>query len=172
MTSEDRITRDAGDFRLIDRTILNRLRELNDINPYVRGVISSLACNEAGIIYDRAARLHGKSKFPLFKLFRFAMDGIIAHSVIPLRLATYIGMVVSTMTFLMSLAYLGAALFFGSSWPSGFATLIIVTLFGISLNAIFLGIIGEYVSRIYQQVRWRPLVVVEIAVNLDQVGDK
>ena len=171
-TSEDRITRDAGDFRLIDRSIINRLRELNDINPYVRGVISSLACNEAGIIYDRAARLHGRSKFPLIKLFRFAMDGIIAHSVIPLRLATYIGMMVSTITFLMSVAYLCAALFFGNSWPSGFATLVIVMLFGISLNAIFLGIIGEYVSRIYQQVRWRPLVVIENAINLDQGAGK
>jgi len=172
MTSEDRITRDAGDFRLIDRSILDRLRQLNDINPYVRGVISSLACNETGIVYDRAARLHGKSKFPLFKLFRFAMDGLIAHSVIPLRLASYIGVAVSTITFLMSIIYLGAALFFGSSWPSGFATIVIIMLFGISLNAIFLGIIGEYVSRIYQQVRWRPLVVIENAVNLDQVGDK
>jgi glycosyltransferase involved in cell wall biosynthesis len=171
-TSEDRITRDAGDFRLIDRTILDRLRQLNDINPYVRGVISSVACNEAGIVYDRAARLHGKSKFPLLKLFRFAVDGIIAHSVIPLRLATYIGMAVSTVTFFMSIAYLCAAIFFGSSWPSGFATLIVITLFGISLNAIFLGIIGEYVSRIYQQVRWRPLVVIEDAVNLGQEAGK
>lgn len=171
-TSEDRITRDAGDFRLIDRSVLDRLRQLNDINPYVRGVISSIACNEAGIVYDRAARLHGKSKFPLIKLFRFAMDGIIAHSVIPLRLATYIGMAVSTITFLMSLGYLCAALFFGSSWPSGFATLVIVTLFGISLNAIFLGIIGEYVSRIYQQVLWRPLVVIENSVNIGQEAEE
>jgi dolichol-phosphate mannosyltransferase len=164
--SDDRITRDAGDFRLVDRSVLDRLTQLNDINPYVRGLISSFATHEAGIVYDRAPRLHGQSKFPVIRLFRFAVDGIIAHSVVPLRLATYIGLVVSTATFLLSLSYLAAALMSGSSWPSGFATLVIVTLFGISLNAIFLGIIGEYISRIYQQVRIRPLVVVERSINI------
>ena len=78
---------------------------------------------------------------------------------------------VSCLTFLLSLAYLVAALLFGSSWPSGFATLVIIVLFGISLNAIFLGIIGEYVSRIYQQVRIRPLVVVERAINVVEAAD-
>lgn len=164
--SDDRITRNAGDFRLVDRAVLQMLTQLNDINPYVRGLVSSFARNETGVVYDRVARLYGKSKFPVIKLFRFAIDGIIAHSVVPLRLATYIGLVVSTLTFLLSLAYLAAALLFGRSWPGGFATLVIVTLFGISLNAIFLGIIGEYVSRIYQQVRYRPLVVVERALNI------
>jgi dolichol-phosphate mannosyltransferase len=164
--SDDKITRDAGDFRLVDRSVLDILTRLNDINPYVRGLISSFAANEAGIPYDRAARLHGQSKFPVLKLFRFAIDGIIAHSVVPLRLATYVGLAVSTVTFLLSLAYLVAALLFGRSWPSGFATIVILVLFGISLNAIFLGIIGEYVSRIYQQVRIRPLVVVERALNI------
>lgn len=171
-TSDDRITRDAGDFRLVDRSVVDMLKELNDINPYVRGVVSSFARNEAGIVYDRNARLHGKSKFPVVKLFRFAIDGIIAHSVVPLRLATYIGLLVSMVTFLMSIGYLSAALFFGRSWPNGFATIVIVTLFGISLNAIFLGIIGEYVSRIYQQVRYRPLVVVERAINIVQKTER
>ena len=166
--SDDRITRDAGDFRLVDRSVLEMLKELNDINPYVRGLISAFARNETGIVYDRDARQHGESKFPVIKLFRFAVDGIIAHSVVPLRLATYVGLVVSTSTFLLSMAYLVAALLFGRSWPSGFATIVIVTLFGISLNAIFLGIIGEYVSRIYQQVRIRPLVVVEQAINITE----
>jgi dolichol-phosphate mannosyltransferase len=166
--SDDRITRDAGDFRLVDRSVLEMLKQLNDINPYVRGLVSAFARHEAGIVYDRAARQHGESKFPVIKLFRFAVDGIIAHSVVPLRLATYTGLVVSTSTFLLSVGYLVAALLFGRSWPSGFATLVIVTLFGISLNAIFLGIIGEYISRIYQQVRIRPLVVVERAINLSE----
>jgi dolichol-phosphate mannosyltransferase len=81
-------------------------------------------------------------------------------------MATYVGVLVSTLTFLTTIGYLCAAIFFGQSWPSGFATIVIVALFGISLNAIFLGIIGEYISRIYQQVRYRPLVVVERAINI------
>ena len=170
--SDDRITRDAGDFRLVDRSVLERLKQLNDINPYVRGLVSSFACNEVGIVYDRAARLYGESKFPLVKLVRFAVDGIIAHSVVPLRLATYTGLVVSLVTFLMSIGYFIAALLSGKSWPSGFASIFIVSLFGISLNAIFLGIIGEYISRIYQQVRIRPLVVVEKAINVLEEGNR
>jgi len=170
--SEDRVTRDAGDFRLVDRSIIELLKDLNDINPYVRGLVSAFAINEAGVAYDRAARLHGKSKFPLVKLFSFAIDGIIAHSILPLRLATYTGALVSSVTFLLSMGYLVAALLFGRTWPSGFATVIIVALFGISLNAIFLGIIGEYVSRIYQQVRSRPLVVIERAINVVESARK
>jgi polyisoprenyl-phosphate glycosyltransferase len=164
--SDDQVTRDAGDFRLVDRSVINRLRSLNDFNPYVRGVVSSLAARETGIPYDRVQRIHGRSKFPLRKLVGFALDGILGHSVLPLRLASYAGLAISVVLFLLGLFYTLGALIFGRSWPSGFATLIVVTLFGVSLNAIFLGIIGEYVSRIYQQVRFRPLVVVEKALNL------
>ena len=164
--SDDPLTRDAGDFRLVDRSVIDRLKELNDYNPYVRGVVSSFAARETGIPYDRAPRLHGRSKFPLRKLVGFALDGIIGHSVLPLRLASYAGLSISVLVFLLAVLYLFEALLLRNSWPSGFATLVVVTLFGISLNAIFLGIIGEYVSRIYQQVRFRPLVTVEATRNI------
>jgi len=164
--SDDQVTRDAGDFRLVDRSVIDRLKELNDFNPYVRGVVSSFAAREIGIPYDRAQRIHGRSKFPLRKLVGFALDGIIGHSVLPLRLASYAGLSISIIVFLIGVFYVLGALLFRQSWPSGFATLIVVTLFGISLNAIFLGIIGEYVSRIYQQVRFRPLVTVEATANI------
>lgn len=164
--SDDQVTRDAGDFRLVDRSVIDRLKALNDFNPYVRGVVSSLAARETGIPYDRVQRIHGRSKFPLRKLVGFALDGILGHSVLPLRLASYAGLAISLVIFLLGLFYIFGALLFGRSWPSGFATIVVVTLFGISLNAIFLGIIGEYVSRIYQQVRFRPLVVVEKALNI------
>lgn len=164
--SEDQVTRDAGDFRLVDRSVIDRLKVLNDFNPYVRGAVSSLAAREAGIPYDRVQRIYGRSKFPLRKLMGFALDGILGHSVLPLRLASYAGLIISIGTFLLGMFYVVGALALGRSWPDGFATIVVVTLFGISLNAIFLGIIGEYVSRIYQQVRYRPLVVVEAALNI------
>jgi dolichol-phosphate mannosyltransferase len=166
--SDDPLTRDAGDFRLVDRSVINQLKLLNDTNPYVRGVISSLAARECGIVYDRGRRVYGRSKFPIRRLVRFALDGIIGHSVVPLRLASYAGLVISVLSFCLSLFYVFGALFFGQSWPGGFATLVVVVLFGISLNAIFLGIIGEYLSRIYHQVRYRPLVVVERAINISE----
>jgi dolichol-phosphate mannosyltransferase len=164
--SDDPLTRDAGDFRLVDRSVIDRLKELNDYNPYVRGVVSSFAARETGVPYDRAPRLHGRSKFPVRKLVGFALDGIIGHSVLPLRLASYAGLSISIFVFLLAMFYLFEALLFRHSWPSGFATLVVIMLFGISLNAIFLGIIGEYVSRIYQQVRFRPLVTVEATQNI------
>lgn len=169
-TSDDQITRDAGDFRLVDRSVIDLLKTLNDFNPFVRGVVSSFAAREVGIPYDRTQRIYGRSKFPVRKLVGFALDGILGHSVLPLRLASYSGLAISLITFVVSLFYIFGALFFGQSWPSGFATAVVVTLFGISLNAIFLGIIGEYVSRIYQQVRYRPLVVVERTINLAGKG--
>lgn len=120
--SEDPLTRDAGDFRLVDRSVIDQLKELNDYNPYVRGVVSSFAARETGIPYDRAPRLHGRSKFPVRKLVGFALDGIIGHSVLPLRLASYAGLSISVLVFLLALFYLFEALWFRHSWPSGFAT--------------------------------------------------
>jgi dolichol-phosphate mannosyltransferase len=170
--SDDQITRDAGDFRLVDRSVIDLLKDLNDFNPFVRGVVSSFAAREIAVPYDRAPRIHGRSKFPVRKLVGFALDGILGHSILPLRLASYSGLAISIVIFMVSLFYIFGALFFGQSWPTGFATVVVVTLFGISLNAIFLGIIGEYVSRIYQQVRYRPLVVVERMLNVTGKGAK
>jgi glycosyltransferase involved in cell wall biosynthesis len=170
--SDDQITRDAGDFRLVDRSVIDQLKRLNDFNPFVRGVVSSFAAREVGIPYDRVQRMHGRSKFPFRTLVGFAVDGIVGHSILPLRLASYSGFVISLIIFVISLFYIIGALFFGQSWPGGFATLVVVSLFGISLNAIFLGIIGEYVSRIYQQVRYRPLVIVERTINIAGGGAK
>lgn len=164
--SEDEITPDAGDFRLISRSVLDQLSEINDVSPYVRGITSALAANLAAIPYDRVERQRGASKFNLFRLVAFGMNGIIGHSLAPLRLAVYVGVIVAVLTFLLSLFYLIGGLVSGEGWPSGFATTTVLLLLGLSLNAIFLGIIGEYVGRIYQQIRQTPLTVIERAINL------
>jgi glycosyltransferase involved in cell wall biosynthesis len=164
--SDQEVTANAGDFRLIDRTILDQLRSIYDVNPYMRGLTSSLAVNEGKIPYDRRPRQYEQSKFPARRLFRFAIDGIVGHSIVPLRFASYIGVVVSLLALALSAFYILAALLFGGGWPSGFATTTVLLLFNVSLNAIFMGILGEYVSRIYQQVQQHPLVVIEKAVNV------
>jgi glycosyltransferase involved in cell wall biosynthesis len=163
--SEEKAPKDAGDFRLVDRRILDHLKTIQDLHPYVRGLIASLATNETGILYDRSARTHGRSKYPFAKLISFGMDGIISHSVLPLRLATYIGLALSVATFLLSVYYFISALLFGAQWPPGFATITVLILLGMSLNAIFMGVLGEYISRIYQQTRHRPLTLIERALN-------
>ena len=169
--SEEKITSGAGDFRLVDRTILDHLRRTPDLHPYVRGLIASLAANEAGIPYDRSARVRGQSKFPLLKLVRFGLEGIISHSILPLRLASYIGLALSVVTFFLCVFYAVSALMFGADWPKGFATTTVLILLGMSLNAIFMGLLGEYISRIYQQVRQRPLTLIERTINIDQRQD-
>ena len=166
--SNDNLMVDAGDFRLVDRSILDQLRSIHEAHPYTRGLISSLAKHQIGTPVDRDRRLFDRSKFPLRRLFSFAMDGVLAHSVVPLRLATYFGFIMAGGLFLLACGYTIGRLLAGSDWPSGFATLAVLIAMGASLNAIFLGIIGEYVGRIYNQVRQRPNAIVEYTINFDE----
>lgn len=168
--SSDNLMLDSGDFRLVDRSILDQLRRIDDASPYTRGLTSLLAANQAGVPYDRSNRESGTSKFPLVKLIGLAVDGFIAHSTVPLRVASYTGLVIALLTCLASAFYLMLRLFFGISGPPGFTTITLLVLFGISLNAIFLGIIGEYVGRIYNQVRIRPTTVIERAINMPEIS--
>ena len=163
--SEDELPLDAGDFRLVDRRVLDELRKFEDDQPYVRGTIAALGFDQIGIPYDRAERKYGESKFSFRELTGLAIDGILNHSVVPLRFATYLGLGISIATLFASGAYIIGRLFLGKDWPPGFATIIILILGSLSLNALFLGIIGEYLSRIYRQVKRRPLTVVECEVN-------
>lgn len=164
--SDDNLMLDSGDFRLIDRSVLEKLRATNDAAPYTRGLTSMLAAKQIGVPYDRQNRQAGKSKFPVSKLVGLAIDGLITHSIVPLRLASYIGIAASVLTCIASVTYIFMRLFLGIGWPAGFATITVLLLFGISLNGIFLGIIGEYVGRIYNQVRQRPTAVIEHHINL------
>jgi dolichol-phosphate mannosyltransferase len=166
--SDDNLVADGGDFRLVDRRILDQLRSIHEAHPYTRGLISSLAKRQIGTPIDRDRRLFDRSKFPLRRLFSLAMDGVLAHSVLPLRLATYFGFIMAGGLFLLACGYTIGRLLAGSDWPSGFATLAVLIAMGASLNAIFLGIIGEYVGRIYSQVRQRPNTVIEYTINLDE----
>jgi dolichol-phosphate mannosyltransferase len=163
--SEDKLPYDAGDFRLVDRRVLDVLKQIDDYQPYLRGLIATLGFNQIGIPYNRNERLSGKSKFNMAQLFGLALDGIMNHSVVPLRFATGIGLVVSVSTFVGTVVYLLGKVILGKPWPPGFTTLVILILGSLSLNALFLGIIGEYLGRIYRQVKKRPLTIVEAEIN-------
>ena len=166
--SEDDLPLDAGDFRLVDRCVLNELRKFEDYQPYLRGTIAALGFEQIGIPYERAERDRGQSKFSVKQLIGLALDGIFNHSVVPLRIATYLGLAISCATLLAIVGYLVGRLFLGKNWPPGFATIIALILGSLSLNALFLGIIGEYLGRIYRQVKRRPLTMVEREVNAVQ----
>lgn len=163
--SEDKLPRDAGDFRLVDKAVIEELKKIEDQNPYLRGSIATMGFKQIGIEYDRAARQRGESKFPLKELIKLALDGILNHSILPLRMATYIGLIVSFITFIGIFVYSFRRLFFHHEWPAGFTTTTVLLLLSISLNALFLGIIGEYLGRIYHQVKKRPITIIEKKIN-------
>ncbi len=163
--SEDRLPLDAGDFRLVDRRVLDVLRRIQDQRPYLRGTLATLGFPQKGISYERLARTRGESKFSLRELFALAFDGIMSQSTGPLRVATYTGLTVSLVTFLAVVYYSIARFVFGQSWPPGFATTTVLLLSSLSLNAMFLGIIGEYVGRIFRQVRSAPITVIEQSID-------
>jgi len=168
--SDDELPKDAGDFRLLDRCILDILSQIHDCHPYLRGTIAALGFEQIGIPYSRAERTAGRSKFSLGQLFELATDGILNHSLVPLRLATYAGFLVSTLSVLTMVAYLVGRIL-GAAWPAGFATLAVLILASLGITSMFLGIIGEYLGRIYQQLKGRPLTIIETAINpawLDQ----
>jgi polyisoprenyl-phosphate glycosyltransferase len=164
--SEEPLPLDAGDFRLVDRKVLDILKEIDDSTPYLRGTIATLGFNQIGIEYNREERKKGKSKFSFKDLFNLAMDGILNHSVIPLRIATYTGGLISLSAFICMIAYFIMKIFWGNSWPAGFTTIILLLLLSLGLNSLFLGIIGEYIGRIYHQVKKRPITIIEKQINI------
>lgn len=161
----------AGDFRLIDRSILEQLKIIDDAQPYVRGLTSELARNEAGVAYARDHRKFGESKFPLRQLVMLALDGIYGHSTVPLKIAMKSGILIAFVTLMVIVGFILSKIFFGAGWPAGYTTTIVLILFGISLNALLLGIIGEYVARIYQQVKTRPTTIIEKTINVNATVD-
>ncbi len=163
--SEDELPNDAGDFRLVDRRAIDELMKIEDSTPYLRGTIATLGFSQVGVPYDRAARERGASKFSYGELLVFAADGILNHSVVPLRIATFVGLIIATCTFLALVGYAVAKIWFKVPMPTGWATTTALILLSLSVNSIFFGVIGEYLGRMYRQTKRRPLVIIDEAVD-------
>jgi len=165
------LPRDAGDFRLVDRRVMEELRNLRDSSPYIRGTIAGLGFNQVGIPYDREARKAGQSKFPVKELISLSIDGIISHSVFPLRFATYCGILIFIMAIIAGLSFVIGKIFYGTDWPSGFPTLVLILLMSVCVNAIFFGILGEYIGRIYHNTRNEPISIIDEKVGYPDIED-
>ncbi len=159
--SEDPIPRDAGDFRLISRRVIEELRRINEPSPYLRGTIATLGYRQTGIDYARRARTTGSSKFSFFDNIKLALDGIVNQSVVPLRMATYVGISIAMLTVLASLGYIVAYYTVGFRAPAGFTTTTVLILGSLGINALLLGIIGEYLGRMYLQMKNRSHTIIE-----------
>jgi len=165
LLSEDKLQVDAGDFRLISRRIIDLVCAYRDANPYLRGTIATLGFEQVGVPYARNARKFGESKFPFSKLLSLALDGILNHSTVPLRFATYFGLGASLLTVILMLCYAFVRIVLGAEWPAGFTTLAALILLSISINAMLLGIIGEYLGRMYRQIHVAPVSIIESVID-------
>lgn len=156
---------DVGDFRLVDRRALDAFRSMRESNRYVRGMFSWIGFRQIGVRYTRAPRFAGTTKYPLRKMLKFAADGIVSFSNVPLRVALQAGFVVSGLAFAFGVAALVAKLA-GFYRVSGLASLAIVTAFLGGMQLIVLGVMGEYIARIHDEVKDRPLYIVRETIGL------
>lgn len=159
--SEDPIPQNAGDFRLISRRVIEELRGMEDSKPYLRGTIALLGFNQLGVNYARRPRAIGTTKFKIYDSVMLALDGIVNQSIVPLRIAIYFGVLVAFATLLAIVGYLIAYYTVGFRAPAGFTTTTVLILFSLCVNALMLGVIGEYLGRMYLQMKKRSLSIVE-----------
>lgn len=162
--SEHPIPRDAGDFRLIDKRVVSALRRYKSSDPYLRGMIAGMGFRQIGVPYNRDARIAGSSNFRLGHLIRLGLAGVYNHSVVPLRIASYSGLVLLAISFLGTLYYIAIRLL-KPDLPQGLASIHILVLFGIGFQSLLLGILGEYLLRIYLIVRAEPIALIEDSIN-------
>lgn len=153
------IPRDTGDFRLIDRRVVLALRQMREHHRFMRGLSVWVGFKQTGVLYDRHERFAGTTQYPLRKMIKFASDAITSFSYLPLQLATNLGFVVSGLA-LVAIPIVAVLRLLGSEFFLGQASTLIAVLFIGGVQLIFLGIMGEYLGRVYDEVKKRPLYIV------------
>lgn len=156
---------DTGDFRLMSRRVVIALRALRETHRFVRGMVSWVGFKQTAVLYDRPGRFAGETKYPLRKMLRFAIDGITSFSVLPLRFATYLGMFISVASVGVAIWAVVAHFALRATVPGWTASVVLTSLLA-AVQLLMIGILGEYIGRIYEQVKGRPLYLVGDNINL------
>jgi dolichol-phosphate mannosyltransferase len=162
---------DTGDFRLMSRRVVLTLRALRETHRFVRGMVSWVGFKQTAVLYDRPARVAGETKYPLRKMLRFAIDGITSFSILPLRFSTYLGMTMSVLSVAYALWAVIVHFVLKQTVAGWTATVVLIALLA-SVQLLMIGILGEYVGRIYEAVKLRPLYIVRDRVNLERDDDE
>ncbi len=160
---------DVGDFRLIDRKVCDVLNQFNERHRYLRGLSVWVGFKQGDVPFIRQKRAEGNTKFSLYKMIQFALDAISSFSIKPLRLAAYIGFILSFIGFV----YLGVVLYekmVTGQTIQGWASLVSILLVSHGIMFIILGIMGEYIGRIYEEVKNRPHYIVESTIGIDSLA--
>jgi dolichol-phosphate mannosyltransferase len=160
---------DVGDFRLISARAAAELRKLREKDRFVRGLVSWIGFRQVGIQYERDSRFAGETKYPFRKMFKFAIDGITSFSSLPLKLASWLGYLASLLAFLYLISvFVQRAMGYTIE---GWATIMVAMLFLGGVQLICLGIIGEYIGRIFNEIKSRPMYVIESVHQAQPSGD-
>jgi polyisoprenyl-phosphate glycosyltransferase len=157
--SDPVIMPNVGDFRLMDRKVVDALKKLPERRRFMKGLFAWVGFRQAVIPYTREVRKSGKSKFSKWRLWNFALDGITSFSTVPLRIWTYLGLAIAAFSFSYGAFIIGRTLLFGRDMP-GYPSLITVILFLGGVQLIGLGVLGEYLGRIHNETKGRPIYIV------------
>lgn len=168
--SGTKIPLDTGDFRLISKKVILVLRRTREYQRFMRGLVSWVGFSQIGIEFTRGKRFSGKTKYPLFSMIKFALDGILSFSLLPLRIVSLMGIVtVAILVLLIFYSFYRTAI--GQTVPGWASTTIIILFLG-SIQLISIGIIGEYLGRIYIEVKRRPLYIVDSVSGFEDSRDE
>ena len=167
--SSDKIPEHAGDFRLLDRSVVEIIRQMPERNRFMKGLFAWSGFRQAAVQYERAPRAVGTTKFRYWKLWTLALDGLTSASTMPLRIWSYIGVVIAFFTLLYAAWVIAKTILFGSD-VAGYPSLMVAILFFGGLQLISLGVLGEYVGRILIETKRRPLYVVRTRIGFGEEG--
>ncbi|MBK9587365.1 MAG: glycosyltransferase family 2 protein [Sphingomonadales bacterium] len=168
--SSDKIPEHAGDFRLLDRKVVNVICKMPERNRFMKGLFAWSGFKQTAVEYDRAEREVGSTKFRYWKLWTLAIDGITSASTIPLRVWSYVGVAVALLSFVYASFIIGRTVISGVNVP-GYASLMTAILFFGGLQLISLGVLGEYVGRILIETKQRPLYIVSQTIGMESSHD-
>ena len=160
------IPRNTGDFRLMDRKVVDALKQLPERSRFMKGLFAWVGFKQTEIYYDRAPRYKGQTKWNYWKLWNFAIDGITSFSLAPLKVWSYVGLSLSILALIYASFLLLRTLIYGVDLP-GYASIMVVVLFLGGIQLITLGVIGEYLGRVYEEVKGRPLYLVRDLYGVD-----
>ncbi|HEX7915528.1 glycosyltransferase family 2 protein [Rudaea sp.] len=161
------VPRDTGDFRLISRRALDALKRLRERQRFMKGLFTWIGYKQKSVVYERDARFAGESKFNYWRLWNFALEGITSFSTAPLKLATYVGLGTAALAFVYAVWVFGKALLLGDR-VQGYPTLMLVILFLGGVQLMALGMIGEYLGRMYIETKQRPLYLIDELIPASQ----
>ena len=170
--SADPLPHDFSGFALCDRVVIDEVMKLGDLEPYIRGMIATVGFRQIGVAYERQPRRAGRSKHGLAFLLSFATNGIITHSMWPIRIATISGTVLALTSILLAFVYALVKIFNWNIQAPGATSIIVLVLFFFGIQLLFFGIIGEYIGAIHAQVRRnRPFVILREQINVSLPGE-